>query len=285
VTPAVSVIIPCYDAGAFLLDAIDSALASTVDDLEVVVVDDGSTDPATQALLDRLDRPRTTVLRGPNGGSAAARNTGLAHARGRWVLPLDADDLVSPTLVEKALAILEAEPALGWVYTHVRFFGEAEFVCRMAPYNFYVLLWENLCCATALVRRSAMEAVGGYTAALRGYEDWDLWLKLGERGWHGRLLPEVLFHYRRHGETQGTRSIRRHRELVALIRANHPRLYDPRTLRAVRREWCAHPVATDALLSLQAAVRAPWFPRPLRAVLAGLRDATPFARKVAPGGA
>jgi len=284
VTPDVTVIVPCYDQGAFVADAVDSALASTVDALEVIVVDDGSTEPETRAVLDRLVRPRTRVFRQHNRGLVATRNRALAAARGRYVLPLDADDTIAPTFVEKTRRVLDEDRALGFAYTHVRFFGDGEFVCRTAPYNFYTLLWENVCCNTALIRREPLEAVGGW-APLDGYEDWDVWISLAERGWHGRLVPEVLFNYRRHGCTQGVRARRRHAELVRSIRAYHPALYDRARLAALRGAWCRHPVLTDLALAARAAVRSPYCPRRVRAGLAAVRDASPWARKLAPGGA
>jgi hypothetical protein len=92
--PEVSVIIPCYNQGQYLHEAIDSVLAQTFTDLEIIVVDDGSTDPATREILDTLNRTNTWLLRRKNGGLAAARNSGISTASGRYILPLDCDDRI-----------------------------------------------------------------------------------------------------------------------------------------------------------------------------------------------
>src|SRR5205085_334358 len=83
--PLVSVVVPCFNYGAFVREAVDSAVGQTLTGVEVIVVDDGSTDPATRAVLDAFQSPRTTVVRRPNGGLPAARNQGIAMARGRYV--------------------------------------------------------------------------------------------------------------------------------------------------------------------------------------------------------
>jgi len=282
-TPAVTVLVPCHDQGEFVLEAVESALTSTFAPLEVIVVDDGSTDPQTLTVLDHLVCPRTTVVHQARRGLGEARNTGARLARGRYLLPLDADDTVEPTFVEKAYRLLEDDPGVAWIYTHVRFFGDADFVCRMEPFNFYHLLWDNLCCACALMRRRAFEDAGGYTT-MEGYEDWDLWIALAKRGWCGRLLPEVLFNYRRHGETMGLRARARHAALFAEIRRRHADLYeDAARLREIRRRWCRHPLLSEAFVRTRMASRASWFPGWLRAALVALRETTPLRRNIAGG--
>jgi len=94
----VSVIIPCYNQGQYLTESIGSVLASDHQKIEIIVVDDGSTDPETCRILGGLDYPKTRLIRRENGGLAAARNSGIAAAQGRYILPLDADDRIGPTI-------------------------------------------------------------------------------------------------------------------------------------------------------------------------------------------
>lgn len=112
----VGVVIPCYNHGAYLDDAVNSVLAQTYADCEIVVVDDGSTDPATNARLQCYDKPRTRIISIPNGGLPAARNRGIAALQTEYILTLDADDRFAPTFVEKAIAMLDADSAVTALY-------------------------------------------------------------------------------------------------------------------------------------------------------------------------
>ena len=215
--PRISVVMPCYNDGGFIDEALDSLAAQTVQDFEVIVVDDGSTDAATREVLDGLRRPRTRLLRSAdNRGPGAARNLGLAEARGELLCALDADDRLSPRYLEATLAALEAEPALTWASTWLHMFGAESWIRRQDRCDLAALLADCTVHGAALVRLEPVRAAGGYDAAMReGNEDWDLWLRLAERGHRGTIVPEPLFHYRRRAGSLST---------VTLARANHLRL-------------------------------------------------------------
>lgn len=197
--PRVSVVVPCYNLGGYLDEAVDSVLGQTFQDFEIVVVNDGSTDPATRELLADYRRPRTRVLTTPHRGLAAARNLAIADARGEYLCALDADDRLVPTYLEKAVRILDGDPTLAFVSCWLRSFGAEEGVWRQDRCDLPALLGECTVLTAALVRRAAVLAVGGYDDRMpeQGYEDWDLWLTLVERGHRGIIIPEVLFEYRR----------------------------------------------------------------------------------------
>lgn len=236
--PKVSVVIPCFNYGRYLLEAIDSVLASTFLDLEILVVDDGSTDPQTLLILDGLARPKTRVIRQANKGLPAARNAGFREAVGKYVLPLDADDKITPTLIEKAYWVLESRPSLGFVSCWLQHFGQEQWVWAPEPYNLYRLLHGNMVTVTSLVRRKAWEMVGGFDESMvGGYEDWEFWIRLGARGWHGFRIPEPLFLYRKHGASMITEAEKRHPQLVEAIRQRHPWLYSKIGLGLLRRRW------------------------------------------------
>ncbi len=193
----VSVIIPCFNQGAFVDEALDSVLAQTFDDIEIIVVNDGSTDPLTVGALQALRRPRTRVVHTANQGLPAARNAGIRAAVGRYILPLDADDRIAPTYIEQAVRVLEARPDVGIVYCRAELFGDRRGEWGLPEYQFPDVLFSPRIFAAALFRRADWEAVGGYSDEFRGgWEDYDFWLSLIERGCRVERLPEVLFHYR-----------------------------------------------------------------------------------------
>lgn len=200
--PTVSVLVPCFNLGEFVAEAVDSVFAQTRQDFEIIVVNDGSTDLATNERLRNFRRPRTVVLETPNRGLAAARNLAIAHARGIYLCALDADDRLRPRFFEKTLALLDADPDLTFVSTWLEVFGTESWVWKQARCDLGALLEECVVLTAAPVRKNAALAVGGYDTqifggAYQGHEDWDLWLSLVEAGCKGTIVPEVLFDYRR----------------------------------------------------------------------------------------
>lgn len=197
--PRVSVIVPCYNLGAYLDEAVESVLAQTSQDFEIVIVDDGSTDPGTEALLADYRRPKTRVIRIAHAGVSEARNVAIANATGLYLCALDADDRLEPTFLEKAVRALDEDPSITFVSCWARIFGDETWDWRPERCDVPALLCEDTVCTAALVRRDAVLAVGGFDAQMpvQGGEDWELWLTLVERGYRGMILPEVLFNYRR----------------------------------------------------------------------------------------
>ena len=204
--PRVSVLISCYNLGAFLDEAVESVLRQTLQDFEILIIDDGSTDEQTRRLVTGYDRPRCRVICTPHQGLAHARNTGIAEAEGTYVCALDADDRLDPEFLTKTVAALDADDSLTFVSTWLRAFGDEEWDWTPERCDLQSLLSENTVLTAALVRREALLAIGGYDVGMpvQGDEDWDLWLTLVERGYRGTILPEVLFHYRRRPGSMST---------------------------------------------------------------------------------
>ncbi len=195
--PKVTVAIPCYNHGEFLLETLDSVQAQSFDDYEVVVVDDGSTDPATCALLRNLTLPKVKVIHTENQGVSAARNRAIAEAKGEYILPLDADDMIASTYLEKAVTVLDARPDVAVVFGERLMFGEREGVFPLPDYDPRRLLAENLIYPAAMFRRSDWQKVGGYCEAMvHGWEDWEFWISMSKLGQNVVKLQEVLFLYR-----------------------------------------------------------------------------------------
>ena len=193
--PRVSVIVPCHNTHRYLGQTLDSIRTQTTDDLEIIVVDDGSTDPETIAYLNALDDD-VRVVRQRNRGLAGARNTGFREARGTYVVPLDCDDWIDTSFIERTLAAIERNSEASFAVCHINLEDEASGVLRK-HYNFFEQLFLNQLPYCVLIPKAVWEEVGGYDQTLRrGYEDWEFSIRLGARGKFGVVVPEPLFHYR-----------------------------------------------------------------------------------------
>jgi glycosyltransferase involved in cell wall biosynthesis/GT2 family glycosyltransferase len=236
--PLVSVVIPCYNPTRYLEETLAGVRAQTYRPLEVILVNDGTDRPESLELLRRVATQADRVLEQENLGLAAARNTGFRAAQGDYVLPLDADDRLRPSSVAQYVAGLEAHPDAAFVYPDYRVFGDRTYTEHTPEYNLYRLLRQNTLIYAALIRRADWEAAGGYDERMRlGYEDWEFWLRLGERGRYGRHVGKVLFEYRKHGRSLLTLAQEHHEQIVAYIRERHPGLYSWEGQVRVKREW------------------------------------------------
>ena len=195
----VSVIIPCYNHGKYVDEAVQSCLMQTYSNIEIIIVNDGSTDEFTNALLHNYKKEKTKVITTPNQGLAMARNVGIDAATGDYILPLDADDKIAPTYIEKAVNILKQKENVGIVYCRAEFFGTQTGVWDLPEYKFPDILNRNCIFCTAMFRKSDWKDVGGYKKEMiYGWEDYEFWLSLIEKGRAVYMLPEILFFYRKH---------------------------------------------------------------------------------------
>ncbi|MGH2998791.1 MAG: glycosyltransferase family 2 protein [Gaiellaceae bacterium] len=224
----IAVVIPCFNDGATLREA----LASIDEPCETIVVDDGSTDPATLALLDELRADGVNVVRQANGGLAAARMAGVAASSAPYIQPLDADDVLTPGALTALAHALDTDPRAAAAWGDVEFFGEFELVAqsadRLDPWTIWYL---DELPGTSMVRRTVLEQTGGWRLA-DAYEDWDFWMTVAEHGLDGVRVPAVAFRYRRDPERMSAGGLARHGELLAQLRARHPELR-----RRLRRHW------------------------------------------------
>jgi glycosyltransferase involved in cell wall biosynthesis len=227
-TPAVSVVVPCYNGGRFIPQLLESLARQTFRDFEIVIVDDGSTDAATTSTLDALD-PSIRVIRQPNKGLSAARNAGIAAARGDLVLPLDCDDMIAPPFLAEAMALMRAAPAeVAMVLCHKHLAGAASgFLER--HFNRFDLLFSNPIPSGLLLRKAGWRAVGGYDETMRdGYEDWEFYLRLMLRGYRGITIPKPYLVY--HVSTGGmlfNQSSGKHAAIWRRMRRKHAAAYRP----------------------------------------------------------
>jgi glycosyltransferase involved in cell wall biosynthesis len=220
----VAVIIPCFNDGETLPEAVESArLQERLD--ELIVVDDGSTDPGTIEAFATLEREGITVVHRQNGGLGAARMSGVRATGADYVLCLDADDRLLPGALATLAAVLDGRPEIALVWGDYRLFGDYSWRQQTAPcLDAWQLSYQNDIPACLLVRREALLETGGWE--LRGgYEDWDMLMGMAERGKRGARAPVVAYEYRRHGSRMLGESAGRHGQIYALLRSRHPDLF------------------------------------------------------------
>lgn len=202
--PLVSILVPAYNAEATLADTLQSALANSYGNLEVVVVDDGSTD-GTYAIAQEfaLKDQRVRAFAQPHRGVSAALNHGLAEVRGEFIARLDSDDLWHPAKIGKQVKLLTADPKVALVYTFVRYIDGSGRVLRdaapqrLAGYALCQCLYQGIVGggSSVVFRRSALDSIGGYDEALSIWEDLLVHLRVAAVGAIA-FVPEYLTAYR-----------------------------------------------------------------------------------------
>ena len=219
--PLVSIVVPYFKLERFVAETLDSVAAQTYGAIETLLVVDGSLRDEDGPVIEAAEAAGTQVITQVNSGLGPARNFGIAHSRGRYVLPLDADDVIAPSFVERCVDVLEREPALDYVTTWVEYMRPdgtpmTDENGGWMPYGNWTRLNERNNVAgtcTALFRRSVFDAGFAYSSDLTSYEDWLLYLELQDAGRHGGVVPERLFRYRVREESMmrqiGGRSIGR----------------------------------------------------------------------------
>jgi len=204
-SPLVSVIIPAYNVAAYLPATIGSVLAQTYPSVEIVVVDDGSTDDTADVLAPYAQERKIIFLRQANAGVAAARNAALRVAKGEFVALLDADDLFMPKKIERQVAYLMAHPACDVSCCDIFHFfdGEPEKLFRFGGVDYSgddvfpnLLRRSFINPLTVVMRRSAVDRIGFFNERYHGTEDYDFFLRLAYAGARFEHLAETLGKYR-----------------------------------------------------------------------------------------
>lgn len=225
--PLVSIVITCYNDEEFLGEAIESALDQSYPSVETIVVDDGSTDGSGE--LARSFGSRVAVVRKANGGLSSARNFGIDVAQGDYITFLDADDILMPEFVTKTAALLDTDPTITWVYVQLQHFGRESGVSEFPEFEVERLTEGNYLRATALLRSGVFSKVRFDEKLRTGWEDWDFFLSLAQRGERGRLLDEPLMLYHKHPESDRMSDVmgeaRNRRRVRLRIMRRHLRLF------------------------------------------------------------
>lgn len=227
--PKVSIIIPCYNQGKYVAEAINSALRQTFKDIEIVGVNDGSTDNSVEIIKSFENKYKNFIFLNneENRGVIYSRNFAIKNCNGTYILPLDADDIIEPTYVEKAVKILDNNPNIGIVYCKAKIFGNYDKYWNLKPFNKSDILYENCIFCSAIFRKSDFIKIGGYNNNMKyGCEDYDLWLSFIEQGLEVFQINEILFSYRQYDETSRTTiSLKNKKEIWNNLIKNHINLY------------------------------------------------------------
>lgn len=193
----VTIVIPCFNQGHFLQDALKSVEACDRSLYDLIIVNDGSTDENSIKILKQLTENGYHVIFQQNKGLGEARNTGVRLANTPYVLPLDADNKIHAAYLTKAIEIMDAQPNIAVVYANANLFGDNTGVLKQGSYNLQKMMLCNIIDACAVIRTSVLKDVGLYdNMKIMGLEDWDLWLRIGFAGHGFYYLDEILFDYR-----------------------------------------------------------------------------------------
>lgn len=233
VTPDVSVAIPLYNQGTFVTEALDSVAGTEHPGTEVVVIDDGSTDGSGAVAREWIEAhpavPAVLCRHPVNRGLAEARNSGAAQARAGRVLFLDSDNTLYPHCVDRLSEALDADPEAAFAYGILEVFDETGPVSIHGHWGWdpQRLARGNYIDALAMIRREALESLGGFPSepGLHGWEDYDLWCQMADRGMHAAHVPEIVARYRKRPDSMLQLTNISWEGLKELVHSRHPELF------------------------------------------------------------
>ena len=222
--PLVSVIVPIYNAAPYLQETLDSILASTYRPIEVVMVDDGSKDASLSIAKSYCEQHvECRVIEQANRGVSAARNSAIRAAKGTYILPVDADDKIADTFIQKAVDIIEENDNICVVGCRCWMFGAVDKEWELPTFSHALLARKNMIPATALYRKSDWERCGGYCEEEIYREDWDFWISMIELGGTFYKIDEILFYYRISTNSRRTLAKGRKKIIIDAINRRHPK--------------------------------------------------------------
>lgn len=226
----VSIIIPAYNQAHFLAEAIESALGQTFNDIEVVVIDDGSTDATAEVARRYLERPGFKLVRQSNGGLPNARNRGIAESSGEYLCFLDSDDSYHPGKIARQVEILDGDPGVGWVYCDIVTIDQDgkpvadQFSVARSQRPLSGDLFGSLILSgyfpphTVMIRRRVLDEVGVFDPELGGHADYDLWLRVAGAGFKAVFIPAAHAIYRTHPGSMSRDGVHMEESRVATLR-------------------------------------------------------------------
>lgn len=238
--PIISVIVPCYNQGEFLEEALSSVLNQTSPNWECIIVNDGSCDSTSSVatLFINKDSRFSYIENDGNQGLAVSRNVGIRASRGCYILPLDADDKIGERYIEKALEYYKNFPETKVVYSRAKLFGLENKEWILPEYNFESMIWTNCLFCSSVFLRKDFDKTNGYNQNMRyGFEDWDFWLSVLTPESKVHRIDDVLFYYRKKTYSMSSDTYRHLNDAYVQIHDNHPELYAPyyRQIIAIKR--------------------------------------------------
>lgn len=224
----VTAIIPCYNDGEYIKQALYSVLNQTVVPDKIIIIDDGSQEK-TKRVLATLKHPKLQIIYQQNQGVSVARNNAIAAAQTTYILNLDADDYFAPTFVEKALVLLKQDRVAAINSLFRTFKGENQTIETIIPFGGEVkdFIIKNNGISNALFKRECWEQVGGFDEKMHnGYEDWEFWIAILKNNWRMEIIPEVLSHCRKKKVSRDKTAFQKHDyELRKYIFEKHKEVY------------------------------------------------------------
>lgn len=222
----VSVIIPVYNMEEYLADTLESVLSSDYPNFEVIVMDDGSTDESLAIAKSYAENDsRIRVYSKPNEGASSARNRAIYMAHGRYILPIDGDDLIANNYISMAVAVLDKNPNVKVVSREAQFIGDKKGRWNFELFSLNLLCRRNLIDVSSMFRKSDWKIAGGYCKEILGREDWDFWLSLFETGGDFFRLPIVGLYYRIRPNSKRVQTRHLHKNIVDALNARHKPLF------------------------------------------------------------
>ena len=229
--PLVSIIVPCYNQAQYLAETLDSVLAQTYSNWECIIVNDGSPDNTEEIAKAYCVKDKKFIyISQDNAGVSMARNNGISISHGEYILPLDGDDLIAPTYLEKAISIFIKNPNTKLVYCEARKFGASMGILELNEYHYDQFIYYNCLFSSCLFRKADFLMTNGYNPNMKeGCEDWDFYLSLLHKDDLVYQIPEVLFYYRIHKKSRNTGACNRMDIILRKIALNHPDIYKDKT--------------------------------------------------------
>ena len=229
-TPLVTVVIPCFNQGDFIEECINSVLNQSYQSIEIICVDDASTDNSRERIRKYTELPNFKfIANSHNLGVCASRNNAIHEANGLYILPLDGDDTIEPTYIDEAVSVISSNEDIGIVYCKARFFGGINRNWDLPDFNLDDFLFDNCIFCSALFRKSDFLKVGGYKPYMvYGLEDYELWMSFIELGLKPYRIDRILFNYRRKHQMSRTYKLvssSKLRDMKKEIITHHLQLY------------------------------------------------------------
>ena len=233
----VSVIIPCYNSGKTILRAVQSVQVQTYKNIEIIIVNDGSTDKYTLDIFEKLSG-NVKIINQENRGLPSARNSGIKIADGKYILPLDSDDYLLPNFIDKALKKIENEKETHVVFSNLYMFGDREGIL-IRNFNFFVQLFTNQLPYCLFFEKKVWDDVGGYDENMKiGYEDWEFNIRLSKNGYYPSKIDEALFYYSVSSKGMlKSQSDKNYINILRYMRSKHDDVYNIYSLYKIWNTW------------------------------------------------
>ena len=225
--PLVSVIIPFYNSEDYLSETIDWVLASSYPNIEIILVDDGSKDRSVEIAERFVNQyAQISLYKQKNQGVSVARNLGISHALGTYIMPVDSDDMICEKYIEEAVKVMEANLNVKVVTSEGEFFGNKTGRRILPDFDINLLARKNILNVSSLFRKSDWERVGGYCPKLLGREDWDFWISILKDGGDVVKLPIVGYKYRIRDNSKRIRTRNLKAQINDILNSRHKEFYE-----------------------------------------------------------